>query len=199
MPDAQALRSAITAWMTAGAVAPPPFLRGAVLVVGLSDLAAIEVLAARRGRDLAAEGIAVVSMGGAMNIATYAEALGPHGCGLRLTGLCDANEKPFYERGFARAGVLDPSLHVCVDDLEDELLRALGVDRAAEVIAAAGEERRWQTFRRQPAQLGRPPHDQLRRFLGTLSGRKIRYGRLLAAALDPAAIPAPLTSLLASA
>ncbi|NED78870.1 ATP-dependent endonuclease, partial [Streptomyces sp. SID11233] len=59
--------------------APPPAdqgFRAAVLVEGLSDLAAIEALATGRGRDLAAEGTAVVSMGGAMSIAKYAEALG---------------------------------------------------------------------------------------------------------------------------
>ncbi|NEA40200.1 ATP-dependent endonuclease [Streptomyces sp. SID11385] len=195
----QSFRSALADWMAGNA--PPPAdqgFRAAVLVEGLSDLAAIEALATGRGRDLAAEGTAVVSMGGAMSIAKYAEALGPHGLDLRLTGLCDANEAPFYVRGFARAEVRVPSLHVCVADLEDELLRALGADRAEEVITAAGEERRWRSFRNQPAQLGRPRHDQLRRFLGTASGRKIRYGTLLTEALEADRVPAPLTALLAS-
>ncbi|SCD29650.1 hypothetical protein GA0115246_100023 [Streptomyces sp. SolWspMP-sol7th] len=194
----EAFRAALAARVAGGApLAAGHGFRGAVLVEGLSDLAAVEALAAREGRDLPAEGIAVVPMGGAMSIAAYAEALGPHGLGLRLTGLCDANEEPFYVRGFARAEVRHPSLHVCVADLEDELLRALGTDRAEEVVAAAGEERRWQTFRRQPAQLGRSRHDQLRRFLGTASGRKIRYGTLLTEALAADRVPPPLTALLA--
>ncbi|WP_433342087.1 TOPRIM nucleotidyl transferase/hydrolase domain-containing protein [Streptomyces sp. CA-253872] len=194
----EAFRAGLAAQVAGGApLAAGHGFRGAVLVEGLSDLAAVEALAAREGRDLPAEGIAVVPMGGAMSIAAYAEALGPHGLGLRLTGLCDANEEPVYVRGFERAEVHDPSLHVCVADLEDELLRALGTDRAEEVVAAAGEERRWQTFRRQPAQLGRSRHDQLRRFLGTASGRKIRYGTLLTEALAADRVPAPLTALLA--
>lgn len=52
-------------------------MRTAVLLEGLSDLAAVEALAARQGRDLAAEGVGVVQMGGAMNVGRYAVALGP--------------------------------------------------------------------------------------------------------------------------
>ena len=39
-------------------------LRGVVLVEGTSDRRAVETLARRRGRDLQAEGVAVVPMGG---------------------------------------------------------------------------------------------------------------------------------------
>jgi hypothetical protein len=39
---------------------------------------------------------------------------------------------------------------------------------------------------------------QLRRFIGTRSGRKIRYGRLLVEALDLAEVPRPLDRVLAS-
>ena len=39
-----------------------------VLVEGLSDQAAVEALAERRGRDLDAEGVAVVPIGGAQAI-----------------------------------------------------------------------------------------------------------------------------------
>ena len=42
-------------------------VRAVVLVEGVSDQAALEALARRRGRDLAAEGIEIVSMGGATN------------------------------------------------------------------------------------------------------------------------------------
>jgi hypothetical protein len=34
--------------------------------------------------------------------------------------------------------------------------------------------------------------------MGTRSGRKIRYGHILAAALDPAQVPSPLASLLSA-
>lgn len=173
-------------------------LRTAVLVEGPSDLAAVEALAARRGRDLAAEGVCVVSMGGAMSIARYAELLGPPGLGLRLTGLCDKRERGFYERGLRRAGAPDQDFFVCVADLEDELIRALGPARVEEAIAAEGDLRPWQTFLSQPAQHGRPRPQQLRRFLGTKKGRKIRYGTLLVEALGTDRVPEPLDALLAS-
>ncbi|MEX0171221.1 TOPRIM nucleotidyl transferase/hydrolase domain-containing protein [Streptomyces sp. LMG1-1-1.1] len=173
-------------------------LRTAVLLEGPSDLAAVETLARRRGRDLAGEGVAVVSMGGAMNVAHYAGLLGPPGLGLRLTGLCDAREQPYYDRGLRRAGAPHDDIFVCVADLEDELIRTLGPAAVEEIIRLEGDLRPWQTFLHQPAQHGRPRHQQLRRFLGTKKGRKIRYGTLLVEALDPARAPAPLDDLLNS-
>ncbi|MCO6697549.1 TOPRIM nucleotidyl transferase/hydrolase domain-containing protein [Streptomyces albidoflavus] len=173
-------------------------VRTAVLLEGLSDLAAVETLAARQGRDLAAEGVCVVQMAGAMNVGRYALTLGPPGLGLRLTGLCDIRERPFYERGFGRAGAPADAVFACSDDLEDELIRALGTARVEELVHAEGDDRAWQTFLRQPAQLGRPRPQQLRRFLGTKKGRKIRYGHLLVEALGPGQVPAPLTHLFAS-
>ncbi|MGG8409906.1 TOPRIM nucleotidyl transferase/hydrolase domain-containing protein [Streptomyces sp. 12297] len=183
---------------TAGELAARLGVRTAVLLEGLSDLAAVEALAARRGRDLAAEGVCVVSMGGAMNVARYAGLLGPPGLGLRLVGLCDAREQPFFDRGLARAGASHRDVFVCGADLEDEFIRALGTDRVEEVVSAEGDLRAWQTFLRQPAQHGRPRQQQLRRFLGTKKGRKIRYGHLLVEALDDARVPAPLEDLFAS-
>ncbi|MEW2140100.1 TOPRIM nucleotidyl transferase/hydrolase domain-containing protein [Streptomyces sp. NPDC005409] len=173
-------------------------VRTAVLLEGPSDVAAVEALAARRGRDLAAEGVCVVPMGGAMSIARYAGLLGPPGLGLRLVGLCDEGERPFFDRGLERAGAPLRDVFVCVSDLEDELIRALGTARVEEIIGIEGDDRAWQTFVRQPAQHGRPRHRQLRRFLGTKKGRKIRYGHLLVEALDGEKAPAPLDGLFAS-
>lgn len=177
-----------------------------VLVEGLSDQAAIEALAARRGRDLAAEGVAVVPMGGASAIGRFLQRLGPHGQDLRLAGLCDAGEEDDFRRGLARAG-LGPDLtradmesrgfFVCVADLEDELIRALGVEAVEHVVTTQGERGAFATFRKQPAQRGRPVEHQLRRFMGTRSGRKIRYGRLLVDALDLERVPRPLDAVLA--
>src|SRR5712675_2338947 len=65
-------------------------VRAVILVEGWSDQAALESLALRRGRDLTAEGIGVVPMGGITNIGKFAHALGPRGLRLRLSGLCDA-------------------------------------------------------------------------------------------------------------
>lgn len=204
MAEIGAFRDAVSGWAAGGPGGPASDLalrlklRTAVLLEGLSDLAAVEALAARQGRDLAAEGVSVVPMGGAMNVGRYAGLLGPPGLGLRLTGLCDEGEQRFYDRGLQRARAPRGGFFVCVRDLEDELIRALGTERVEEIIRTEGDLRAWQTFLNQPAQRGRPRQQQLRRFLGTKKGRKIRYGRLLVEALDPEQVPAPLDDLLTS-
>ena len=204
MADMQAFRDAVSRWAAGGPGDPASDLavqlgvRTAVLLEGPSDLAAVEALAARRGRDLAAEGVCVVPMGGAMSIGRYAGLLGPPGLGLHLKGLCDEGEQRFYDRGLKRAGAPHQDFFVCVADLEDELIRALGAERVEEILRAEGDLRAWQIFLRQPAHHGRPRQQQLRRFLGTKKGRKVRYGRLLVEVLDPEQVPAPLDGLLAS-
>jgi hypothetical protein len=85
---------------------------------------------------------------------------------------------------------------VCVDDLEDELIRSLGTSAVELVVRSEGELESFRRFQRQPAQRGRPVEAQLRRFIGTRSGRKIRYGRLLVDALDLSRVPPPLDGVL---
>ncbi|WP_224273038.1 TOPRIM nucleotidyl transferase/hydrolase domain-containing protein [Streptomyces sp. LS1784] len=202
MTDMRAFREAVIGWAAgepggpAGELAGRLRVRTAVLLEGPSDLAAVETLAARHGRDLAAEGVCVVPMGGAMSVGRFAGLLGPPGLGLRLVGLCDEGERGFYQRGLERAGAPCEGFFVCAADLEDELIRALGVPRVEEILRAEGDLPAWQIFVRQPAQQDRPPHQRMRRFLGTKKGRKIRYGRLLTEALDPEQVPAPLQGLL---
>jgi hypothetical protein len=190
-----------------------------VLVEGMSDQAAVQTLAARHGRDLPGEGVFVVPMGGATNIAHFLGLFGPNGFGVRLAGLCDEAEEPGFRRGLERAGLGHPGLghpglghaglavgpadlaalgfFVCVADLEDELIRVLGAGRVERLIAAQGELTSFRTFAKQPAHRDEPRERQLHRFLGTRSGRKIRYGHLLAAAVDPGQVPGPLAGLLA--
>ncbi|MFE0450958.1 TOPRIM nucleotidyl transferase/hydrolase domain-containing protein [Streptomyces sp. NPDC058914] len=204
MADMGAFREAVTAWAAGGPGGPAQELaarlplRAAVLLEGPSDVAAVDALAERRGRNLAAEGVCVLPIGGAMSIGRYARLLGSPGLGLRLTGLCDEAERPYYARGFERAGAAQQGFFVCAADLEDELIRALGVTRVEELVRAEGDLRALQTFLRQPAQQGRAPQQQFRRFFGTKKGRKIRYGRVLVEALDADHVPAPLDGLLAS-
>ena len=89
-------------------------------------------------------------------------------------------------------------LHSCDIDLEDELIRALGVPACVEVIDAQGDSAAWATLLRQPFHRGRPEHEVLHRFLGTTSGRKIEYAGLLThAACDLGRVPAPLDAVLA--
>jgi hypothetical protein len=191
--------------MTAGPAAGAG-VRAVVLVEGMSDQFALEVLARRRGRDLGAEGVRVMSMEGATNIGHYLGRYGPGGLGLRLAGLYDAAEEGCFRRGLERAGLGSgprrPGLEalgffVCVADLEDELIRALGTSEVERIIEAEGELRSLRIMQQQPAQRGRSTQDQLRRFIGTRSGRKHRYGRLLAGAVGLDRVPRPLDAVLA--
>jgi hypothetical protein len=176
-----------------------------VLVEGTSDRIAVETLAERRGLDLEAEGIAVVEMGGAQAIGRFLEQYGPRGLEYRLAGLCDAGEEREFVRGLERAGLGadltrgDMELlgfFVCVVDLEDELIRALGADAVEEVARAQGDLAAFRTLQRQPEWRGRPREEQLRRWMGSGGRRKIRYARLLVEALDADAVPRPLDLLL---
>jgi hypothetical protein len=188
------------------AIEPGTNLRGVVLVEGTSDQAAVEALAARRGRDLATEGISVVPMGGARSIRRFVGLFGPRGLDIRVGGLCDAGEEDDFRRGLERAGLgsdLDRDgmeslgFFVCVDDLEDELIRCLGTAAVEQVLDGHGDLRSFRIFQKQPAQHGRTAHQQLRRFMGTRSGRKIHYGRWLVEALDLNSVPRPLDLVLA--
>jgi hypothetical protein len=158
-----------------------------VLVEGASDREAVLSLARRLGRDLEGEGVAVTAIGGAHAVARVA-ALHP---GDRLLGLCDEREEPLFRR------VLD-EVYVCRRDLEEELIRALGADRVVEVIDRLGELAPWLSFQRQPHQRPRGVEAQLRRFMGTHSGRKSLYARALVEALDLDGLPEPLAQLIAS-
>jgi hypothetical protein len=180
-----------------------PSARTVVLVEGVSDQVALTALARRHGRDLTAEGVEVVAMGGATNIHRHVRAHAASGAGVRLAGLCDAAEARFYRRALAATGLHDGAttleslaFFVCVRDLEDELIRALGPDQAVLVVRDEGELTAFRVFQRQPAQRAKPVAQQLHRFLGTHSGRKARYARALVEALPPGVAPPPLAALL---
>ncbi len=176
------------------------------LVEGISDQCALEALAERRGRDLEAEGVAVVPIGGAQSIGRFLDRFGPQGLDVRLAGLCDAGEEGDFRRGLERAGLGSDltrgdmerlGFYVCVADLEDELIRALGAASVERVADAQGDLGSFRTLQKQPAWQGRAIEDQLRRWLGSGGRRKIRYARLLVDALDLSRVPRPLDLVLA--
>jgi len=180
--------------------------RTVVLVEGISDQLALEALAERRGRNLHADGVAIVPMGGATNIGSFLDLYGPRGFDVRLAGLCDAAEEGEFQRGLERADLgsnltradMEPlGFYVCVADLEDELIRSLGAASVEQIIDAQGELGSFRTFQKQPAWQGRAKQEQLRRFFGTHSGRKFQYAPLLVDALDLTRVPRPLDRLLA--
>jgi hypothetical protein len=181
-------------------------LHAVILVEGISDQRAVEALAERRGRDLDAEGISVVAMGGAQRIGRFLDVFGPQGLAITVAGLCDAGEEDDFRRGLERAGLglnltrADMErlgFYVCVADLEDELIRALGATSVEQVVDAQGELGSFRTLQKQPEWKGRATEEQLRRFMGSGGSRKIRYARLLVNALDLDQIPRPLDMVLA--
>ena len=180
--------------------------RTVVLVEGISDQYALEALAARRGRNLEAERISVVPIGGAQSIGRFLKRFGPEGLDLRLAGLCDAAEEGEFRRGLERAGIGADltradmerlGFYVCVADLEDELIRSLGAAEVERVVDAQGDLGSFRTLQKQPAWRGRAVEEQLRRFMGSGARRKIRYARLLVDALELDRVPRPLDLVLA--
>jgi hypothetical protein len=212
MRDQTSFRSAVTRW-AAGEVAAAADaramaaagLRTAVLVEGVSDQVALETLATLRGRNLDAEGITVLPMNGATNVGKFLDVLGPRGLAIGLAGLCDAGEERFFQRGIERAGLgthagreqlEQAGFYVCVDDLEHELIRTLGAAAVERVVEREGDLRSFRTLQKQPVQRSWTVEQQLRRFMGSIGGRKARYARALVEALGDSSAPRPLELLL---
>ena len=173
---------------------------------GSSDQRALEALARRRGRSLDDEGVSVVPIGGAQAIGRFLERFGPRGLAAELAGLCDAGEESDFRRGLEQAGLgsdltraeMEPlGFYVCVVDLEDELIRALGAPAVERIVAGRGELRSLRTLQKQPEWRARASEEQLRRFLGSGASRKIEYAPLLVDALDLDRVPRPLDRVLA--
>ncbi len=193
---------------TAEALAKVATAHAVVLVEGISDQIAVETLAARCGQDLAARHVVVVPTGGAHAMARHLTQLGPAGAGLRLAGLCDLAEENVVRRGLASAGIGIPGsraelerlgFYVCVEDLEDELIRAIGAAGVEALIDSQGDLGSFRSLQRQPQWRGKPTGAQLRRFLGSGASRKLRYARLLAGTVHADRLPHPLEALLSRA
>lgn len=187
--------------------APPTW----VLLEGASDVAAIRALRAARGIGPEDEPCLLVDMGGATSIRSHLARAVAQGNRPPVVGMCDEREAPFIVRAVdlhrralgiegrvTLARLPELGFQVCRRDLEDELMRALGVDGTLAVFDELGLLETFEAFTRQLAWQGRPVWDQLRRFGTTTSGRKELLAGALAAALDVAATPAPLAALLAS-
>jgi hypothetical protein len=157
-----------------------------VLVEGVTDRIALEAVAQRLGLDL--DGTQIVPIGGAQAIRRAATQFEGEG----LAGLCDVGEERWFRR------VLGEATYVCVQDLEDELIRALGADRVQDVVAAQGELDTFRNFQNQLFWRGRPVEAQLRRWLQN-GGRQHRYPPALVAAMEPGEIPRPLVDVLGHA
>jgi hypothetical protein len=184
----------------------PPFEAATiVLVEGESDRLAVEALAARLGVELESRRIRLVSMDGITNLRHHLAALTADASGRRVLGLFDRAEIEEVRRfvdgagpGWSAADLETLGFFACDPDLEGELIRALGGERVVTLLAEHGELARFRTFQRQPAQRTRPLEAQLRRFMGTHSGRKARFAPILVRSLDASRIPAGLGALVAA-
>jgi hypothetical protein len=166
--------------------------RGVMLVEGTSDRGAVEALARRRGRDLEAEGIDVVPMGGFGNFPRFLDRYD----GVPLAGLYDAGEERHFLRALGcddRQALEHAGFYACTRDLEDELTRAVGTEGVEQVLEEQGELRAFRTYQKQPDHRARPLEEQLHGFMWN---RKQRYAVLLVEALDLENVPRPLDRLL---
>jgi hypothetical protein len=168
-------------------------LRTIMLVEGTSDRLAVETLARRHGRDLEAEGVGVMPMGGYGNlpgfVAKYRD--------VPLAGLYDSGEERHFLRALdcgSREELERAGFFACTRDLEDELTRATGPAGMERVLAEQNELRAFRTYQKQPAHRDRPLEDQLHGFMWN---RKQRYAVLLVEALALERIPRPLNCVLA--
>jgi hypothetical protein len=177
----------------------------AILVEGASDRVAVTALADRRQLDLAERGIEVVALGGVTNAARVLLELRSADPAPRVAGLCDSREIRYFRVALERAGLGDDlnaremetlGFFTCDADLEDELIRALGVRAVEEVLEEQGDLGAFRTFQNQPYQRDRDIHRQLHRFFGTMGGRKVQYAKALVDRLDLDAVPRPLDGVL---
>ncbi|MFD6053490.1 TOPRIM nucleotidyl transferase/hydrolase domain-containing protein [Agromyces sp. NPDC060279] len=179
--------------------------RAAVLVEGDSDAVVVERLAASRGIrfDGGASGAELVPMQGVTNIRRIVARLRADQPRTVVLGLADAPEERFVASAIAdggappdRDGLAARGFFVCVRDLEDELIRALGTDAVEDALREIGDAGRFATFQRQPDWRDRARADQLHRFAGSGAGRKRALAARLAERLDASTTPVPIRGLL---
>jgi hypothetical protein len=173
--------------------------RAVILVEGITDRAVLEALAVRLGRDLAAERVEVIAMGGAHAIGRFLDRYGPRGLDVRLAGLYDVGEADVFRRALGRAGLGSDlegvGFYACDADLEDELVRAVGAARIEELLEAHGDIRPFRTKQKQLEWRDRTVEAQLRSFF-RYSGRTRPYASALVEALDDDRVPRPLARVL---
>jgi len=176
------------------------FARKVVLVEGYSDRVALLHLATRLKRDLDAEGITIIAMDGGSGLGTYLRLFGSTGLKLHVTGMCDEDKEAQWlselqKAGFSitdRASMQAAGFVVCVKDLEQEFVKALGLAGAQSVIANEGKAGAFAAFQKQPAHGVVPLDEQLRRYF---QKDKIRWAVPLMEAINLKAIPRPLNEL----
>ena len=181
-------------------------MRTIVIVEGPTDKLALTLAARRLGRNLEAEDIALMPIGGAHAITRFLAELAGEQSQVRIAGLCDEGEEGVFRAALERAGYGSNlsrnelerlGFFVCSADLEDELIRAVGTPAISRLTELEGDAQAWYTFQRQPAWQGQATHQQFRRFVRSISERNVRYISAILEALEPSQLPRPLRLLLA--
>ncbi|MEM9200300.1 MAG: ATP-dependent endonuclease [Actinomycetota bacterium] len=168
--------------------------RAVILVEGTSDQIVLESLATRLDRDLDADGVVVAPIGGAHAIRNIIDHFA-HRTDLRLSGLVDRAEADVFVAAAAATPLLDPSrIHVCHDDLEDELIRAMDPDELETLLDAEGDLGAFRTMQHQPAWREQPVGDQMHRWMRSISGRTNTYGDLIVRHAETSRLPKPLVA-----
>lgn len=176
--------------------------RTVVLVEGRSDRLALERLADRLGHDLTVAEVEIVDVGGVTNFRSNLMRFGPMGENLRLAGLCDAGERQIVLRALESAGVAEDltpdamaslGFFVCEGELEDELLKAVGVSAMLQIIEQNGDLPRFRTMQRQLVYRAASVETQVRYLM---TQKKIAYAPHIIDALDLARVPNVLSAVL---
>jgi predicted ATPase len=182
------------------------FARAVVLVEGQSDKYALEAIAAKKSRNLDADGVTIVAMRGAGGISTFLTLLGPSGLKLKLAGLCDAQEESKWAEALeshgmghklTRAAMATIGFQVCDADLEEVLIAALGEPATLAIIDAQGDTPAFTSFVQQPTHKTKTVRQQLHDFLHA-RGRNITYAPLIVDAIDSAHLPAALENVISA-
>lgn len=169
-----------------------------ILVEGISDQIAVEAVAERGGSSVAERGIVVVPMGGIHALPWHLRRTASMPPGTDVVGLYDVGEAAVVGRAFGcpMARITELGFHACIEDLEDELIAAVGRERAVGLIESQGDARPFRTLQRQDEWRDRPLGSQIRRFIGSGARRKLRYARVFGLELAPERVPLPLRAVL---
>ena len=161
-----------------------------ILVEGISDQIAVETMADRLQRDLDADRVVVVPIGGAHAVRNLPDELG----GLRLSGLVDEAEAELFITASATTpGLTSDRIHVCRRDLEDELIRAVDPATFEALLADEGDLPAFRTMQKQGVWRDQPFAAQMHRWLRSVSGRPNRYAERVILAPETR-LPEPLVA-----
>ena len=168
-----------------------------LLVEGESDKAALQTLATRFGVDVVADDITISVINGAGNFGrAIAEAAAQ---GHRVGGLYDEGEERFVAGALNRQEGEDltrQGFFACRRDLEDELIRAIGVAAITPLLESKSDLKGFRAFQGQEAHSSAEPGEQLRRFISATGARKRDYAAVMAAEVAFEDVPEPMSGLI---